>query len=102
MTCPSCKADKAHRSHRASLNDRVRKFFGFTAYRCHACNARFYAYRDGEKSDRLRTREEQRIMQLRRRLKWRKSKIEITAFAVCFAAFLVILYLVLQQRMSTE
>jgi len=78
------------------------KVFEMIPYRCHACSERFYAYRAGEKSDRLRTREEQKIMQLRRKLKWRKSKVELIAYGCGFLLFLVFLYMTIQHRVPTE
>ena len=101
MVCPQCKKPSAHRSHRSNLKDRALKLFQMVPYRCHACSARFYAFRAGETSDRLRTREEQNIMRLRRKLKWKRSKIQVAAFGVGFVVFLAILYLVIQQRVST-
>lgn len=78
------------------------KMFQMIPYRCHACKSRFYAFRDGEKSDRLRTREEQKIMQLRRRLKWKRSRRELAAYGTGFLVFLFVLYMVIQQRVSGE
>ena len=67
-------------------------------YRCHACNRRFYAYRDGETSSRLRSAEERRIMALRRKIRWKKSKVELAAYAICSVLVAVVIYYLIQQR----
>lgn len=69
-------------------------------YRCRNCGVRFFAYRAGETSDRLRTREEQKIMRLRRRLKWKKSKRELAVFMAGAMALMWILYVMMQQRIE--
>jgi hypothetical protein len=100
MICPKCKEDRAHRSHRSGIRDRILHFFSQIPYRCHACNHRFYAYRAGERSERLRTREEMKIMELRRRLRWKRSKRELMAYAIATALLLFIIYYTLQQRVD--
>jgi hypothetical protein len=100
MICPKCKENRAHRSHRAGLKDRLFYVFSQIPYRCHACNTRFYAYRAGEKSARLRTREEMKIMQLRRRLRWKRSKRELAAYGIAALLLLFIIYYTLQQRVD--
>ncbi|MGD1073179.1 MAG: hypothetical protein ABSB15_23950 [Bryobacteraceae bacterium] len=101
MICPKCRQDRAHRSHRSGIRDRILHFFHQIPYRCHACNARFYAYRAGEKSSNLRTREEMKIMQLRRRLRWKRSKRELAAYGIATLLLLFIIYYTLQQRVDT-
>ena len=102
MTCIKCGEAKAHRSHRAGIQDYVLKLFQYVPYRCRACGKRFYAFRSGEQSDRMRTREEQKIMQLRRQIKWKRSRREIAVFGI--AAFLLafLVYYLIQQRIVSE
>ena len=76
-------------------------FFSRTPYRCQACKERFYVYRQGENSSKLRTAEEQRIMKIRRKYKWRKSKRQLLVFLVSAMILAGILYFALQQRFTT-
>jgi hypothetical protein len=98
MTCPKCEQPRAHRSHRKGLRDYLYRYFQMIPYRCRNCGKRFYAYRAGETSSRLRTREERKIMELRRRLRWKKSKRQLAAYAVGVIALIAILYSLMQQR----
>jgi uncharacterized membrane protein len=102
MTCPKCGEARAHRSHRSGLKDRVYRLFRMTPYRCRACERRFYAYLAGEKSDRMRTREEQKIMRLRRRIKWRRSRRELLAFGSATAILVLVIYYLIQQRVVSD
>ena len=97
MICPKCRETKAHRSHRHGLKDRVLRIFQMIPYRCHACSTRFYAYRAGEKSSTLRTREERKIMELRRRIRWKRSRGQILAYGVASVLLLGMLYAILRQ-----
>jgi hypothetical protein len=98
MICPQCNEPKAHRSHRKSLQDKWMSLWGSHPYRCHNCHARFYAYRDGEKDDKLRTAEEQRIMKIRRQYKWRQTRRQILAFSICAVLAILAIYLIIQER----
>jgi len=46
----------------------------------------------------MRTREERKIMELRRRLRWKKSRRFLAAYAVGALALIAILYSLMQQR----
>jgi len=102
MTCPNCKESKAHRSHRAGIKDWIAGLTKRTPYRCGACKHRFYVYLHGETSTRLRTAEERRILRIRRKYKWRKSRRQLAAFAFCSIVLVAILYFLMQQRMPAE
>jgi hypothetical protein len=98
VTCPKCNQQRAHRSHRSGLKDHLYRYLHYIPYRCKDCKARFYAYRAGETSSRMRTREEQKIMRLRRRIKWKRSKRELAIYlAGALLAGVTIFYL-LQPR----
>ncbi len=99
MTCPHCKQHHAHRSHRSGLADRIRRLFQMIPYRCRTCKRRFYAFRAGEQSPRMRTNEERKIMELRRRLKWKRTKRELIIYG--FAALFVAIVIYLITRPST-
>ena len=102
MTCPKCGEERAHRSHRSGIRDHFYRLFQMIPYRCRACHRRFYAYRSGEKSDRMRTREEQKIMRIRRQIKWKRSRRELAAFASGALILVLIVYYLLQQRIASE
>jgi hypothetical protein len=98
VTCPNCKENKAHRSHRQGIRDWIMAWFAVKPYRCHGCKHRFYAYRDGETSPRLRTAEERRIMQLRRQIRWKQNRTELVAYAICSVIIAFVIYYLIQQR----
>jgi hypothetical protein len=100
MICANCKEPKAHRSHSQGFKDWLYKRFQLIPYRCKGCKARFYAYRAGEESSSLRTGEERKIMQLRRKLKWKRTKKELAVFAVGMILLFSMLFMALQQHMS--
>ena len=80
MKCTACNEAAAHRSHRRGLVDWFWNLLDRVPYRCQKCGARFYAYRTGEKSSKVRTPEEKRIQELRRGLKWKRSKRELIVY----------------------
>ena len=93
MICAKCGEPKAHRSHSKGFLDSVYKLFQMIPYRCHACKARFYTYRSGASSG-LRTAEERKIIELRRRLKWKNSKKVVAVYSVAAVIVAAILYYV--------
>ena len=98
MICVKCNRPQAHRSHRAGLRDQWHRLFQMIPYRCQACNTRFYAYRSGENSSKMRTGEERKIMALRRRIHWKRTKKELAIYALAAAVTICILYVAIQQR----
>lgn len=101
MICPKCGNSRAHRSHRVWF-DWVITLLGFKPYRCKDCSHRFYAHRSGENSAVLRTSEERRILKLRRKIRWKKTKATIVLFGLSSLVFLWLLYYLIQQRIVTE
>ena len=101
MLCPKCGQNRAHRSHR-SFRDWAVSWLSLKPYRCRDCQHRFYAYKGGVKSNKLRTTEERRIMKLRRSIKWKKTRGELILYAISSLIFLAILYYIIQQRVSSE
>jgi hypothetical protein len=71
-------------------------------YRCRECQHRFFAYRAGEKSSKLRTPEERRIMKLRRGIRWKRTRAELILYGIGSLIFLAILLYIIQQRIVTE
>jgi transposase-like protein len=102
MTCPSCGKPKAHRSHRSGLKDWALGFFHRQPFRCGACRFRFYVYRQGETSAKLRSSEERKILEIRRRYKWKKSRRQILAFTMVSLVLAAILYALMQQRIGGD
>jgi hypothetical protein len=102
MTCPKCGENRAHRSHRAGVRDVVYRLFRYIPYRCRNCQKRFYAFRAGETDDRMRTREEQKIMRLRRNIKWKRNKREIAMFSAAGLLLFALVYYLIQQRIVSE
>ena len=92
MNCPKCQDGTAHRSHRQGLKDYVWGQFSLIPYRCKNCRRRFYAYRAGEKSDKMRSPEERRIMKIRRAIKWKRSKREVSIFLFGASVFALVVY----------
>src|SRR5579863_1127257 len=101
MTCPKCGKNRAHRSHR-SLRDWTVSWLSLKPYRCRECEHRFYAYRAGAESSKLRTPEERRIMKLRRSIRWRRSRGELVLYGISTLIFVAFLYYIIQQRFSGE
>ena len=71
-------------------------------YRCKKCHIRYYAYLAGEKSDRMRTTEERRIMKIRRALKWKHAKRNLAVYAFGLIAFAIAAYLFTQQTTPSQ
>src|ERR1700683_2104489 len=101
MTCPKCGKNRAHRSHRSFL-DRAVSWMSMKPYRCRDCQHRFYAYRAGEKSSKLRTPEERRIMKLRRSIRWKRLSSELILYGIGALIFVAILYYIVQQHFTGE
>ena len=98
MICPQCNEPQAHRSHRGGFADWALGLMKRTPYSCRACKSRIYVYRHGESSTKLRTSEEQRIMKIRRKYKWKQSKRRLLAYGFCMIVLIAILFMLLQQR----
>lgn len=101
MNCPKCGNSTAHRTHRTWLDYAV-TWLGFLPYKCKDCQRRFLVWRNGELSPRLRTTEERRIMQLRRSIRWRRTRGELLLYGLGSLIFLAVLFYLLTQHISTE
>jgi hypothetical protein len=99
MICPNCSQNRAHRSHRG-FKDWLLSLLALKPYRCHNCKHRFYAYKSGAVSEKLRTSEERRIMKLRRSIKWKRRRGELILFGISSLVFLAILFYIIQQRVA--
>jgi len=76
-------------------------WLGLKPYRCGDCKHRFYAYRGGEGSEKLRSAEERRIMQLRRKIRWRRTRGELILYGIGSLIMAAIIYYVLHQSASS-
>jgi hypothetical protein len=47
VICPNCRWHRVHRSHMNTLERGILRSLGVRAFRCEACDARFYAYGHG-------------------------------------------------------
>lgn len=100
MICSKCGEPKAHRSHSQGVKDWIYKRVQLIPYRCHSCKARFYAYRSGSTSPALRTAEERKVIELRRRIRWKRTKKELAIYGAGAIVIICFLYIVMQQRVD--
>jgi hypothetical protein len=84
------------------MGDWAISWLALKPYSCRDCHHRFHAYREGAESSKLRTPEEQRIMKLRRSIRWKRSRVELILYGISSLIFLVILYYLIQQRVVGE
>ena len=99
MICPKCNENSAHRSHRTVLDWTI-SWLALKPYRCKSCAHRFYVYKSGVLSSKLRTPEERKIIQLRRSIKWRRTRVELLLYGISLLIFLAILVYLVQQRIE--
>ncbi len=102
MICPKCRENKAHRSRRSGVRDRLAGLFLRTPYRCGACKARFYVNLRAESAFKLRTPEEKRVIKLRRELQARKIRRQLIGYGLSSLILVLVLYYFFQQRIYTE
>ena len=99
MDCPKCHEDRAHRSHRHGLRERIASLVGYYPYRCRQCGHRFLRFRYAE--PKVKSGTEKEIRATRASLKWRHKKQEIWLYALGFLIFLAFLYYLTLPRMPT-
>jgi hypothetical protein len=103
VICPKCKSDRAHRSHRRGILERLVAVVAVYAYRCHACEYRFlrFRYAPGALPE-LASSTEREIRSTRSSIKWRRKRREVLIYGTGFALFLAFLYYITRQRDSGE
>ena len=96
MYCPKCKSDRAHRSHRRGLWERLAGILSFYPYRCRECYYRFLRFRYGKVPDREGgpTSTEREIRSTRSAIRWRRKKQEVALYLMGLVVFLIILYFI--------
>jgi len=99
VTCPKCKTDHAHRSHRQRWKDYVASLFEYYPYRCTECRHRFFVLRrEPPGTAEKPTATETEIRVTRSKLKWRRKRRELLLYGWALLAFLVFLYFVTRDR----
>ena len=94
MQCPKCKLDRAHRSHRKGVWERIVSLIGYYPFRCRQCEHRFLQYRylmpkaeRGEPSS-----AEREIRSTRMKLKRKHKMREFMLYALGMLLFCCFLY----------
>jgi len=99
VICPSCKADRAHRSHRRGVKERLSVLFSYNPYRCHECGYRFLLYRYAEQlPPKPLTATERQIISLRQTIRKKRSRRELLLYTSALMLFLLILYFITRER----
>jgi hypothetical protein len=94
MLCPKCKTDRAHRSHRIGLTERVVGAAGFLPYSCHGCHHRFLHRQSTPRAVRASANSsvEKEIAATRAARDWRRKQREILLYGLAVLLFGAILY----------
>jgi hypothetical protein len=94
MICPKCKSDRAHRSHRRGLLERIAGILLLYPHRCHACQHRYLRFKYGRMPDGSGgpSHTEREIRQTRAAVRWKQKKQELLLYAIGLLLFLVFLY----------
>ena len=94
MLCPKCKTDRAHRSHRNGLRERLAGIVGYVPYRCRDCGLRFLNFfysLPHPVSAPLRGAEKE-IAATQRSLRRKHKRRELVLYASALTLFVVVLY----------
>lgn len=103
MVCPSCKVDRAHRSHRRGVKERLAALFSYNPYRCHECGHRFLLYRYAEQSTlKPLTATERQIISLRQTIRKKRSRRELLLYTSALMLFVIILYWITREHMPSS
>ena len=99
MLCPKCKADRAHRSHRNGVAERLASAAGFFPYDCHACKHHFLRYRHStaENSRAAKTAVEREIAATRSAVSWKRNQREIVLYGLALLLFAAILFYLIRE-----
>jgi hypothetical protein len=97
MVCPKCKKDKAHRSHRSGVKERLASLFGFYPYRCFDCKFRFLRHKY-EPENPATSGTEREIKATRRNIRRKRVRREFLMYAAGLLLFLVFLYFLTRER----
>jgi hypothetical protein len=101
LTCPKCKTDSAHRSHRRGLLENIAGIFAIYPYRCRKCDNRFLKSKFSQEklpSSPGVASTEREIRVTRNAVKIARRRREILLYGACFAFFLAFLYYITRER----
>ena len=103
MTCPKCKSDTAHRSHRRNLLEQAAAVIAIYPYRCHKCSHRFlkskYVKEQAPSSPGVASTERE-IRATRNAVKVQRRRRELLLYGTCFGFFLAFLYYITREKGS--
>src|SRR5438128_2321254 len=94
MRCPKCKSERAHRSRRSKLRERLASTFGFYPHACRQCSHTFFAYRELSKEGvpSPNPAVESEIQKTRSARAWKQRQRDYLLYAVALLLFAAILY----------
>ncbi len=99
VTCPKCKTDNAHRSHREGLKDYVVSLFQYYPYRCKECGIRFSALRHKPPETAQKpTSSEKEIRVTRASYRWKQKRREFLIYGSALLVFLGFIYYLTRDR----
>jgi predicted Zn-ribbon and HTH transcriptional regulator len=99
MTCPKCKSDNAHRSHRRNSLERALAALGFYPYRCQKCDHRFRRSAFAlERTPSQHASTEREIRATRGKVTMARRRRELVVYGGSFAFFLAFLYYITRER----
>jgi hypothetical protein len=100
MWCPNCKADRAHRSHRAGVKEHLASLVAYYPYRCRECKHRFLHSRNAapEAPPSVHRSTEREIRATRRAKEWHRKKRYMAIYGIALVLFLVFIYLLTRDR----
>jgi hypothetical protein len=101
MTCPKCKSDSAHRSHRRGLVEHIAGLFAIYPYRCRKCENRFLKSKytqEAPPTSSVHASTEKEIRRTRNAVKILRRRRELLLYGGCFGLFLFFLYYITRER----
>lgn len=103
MTCPKCKADQAHRSHRRGLIEHGVSVVGYYPYCCQKCHLRFLHFRDAPVEETVagHPNVEREIKATRGAMKAKRKRREVVLYSAAILLFLAFLYYITIDRSNT-
>jgi hypothetical protein len=94
MLCPTCKTNRAGRSHRRGLIEYVASVVGYYPHSCRACHLRFLRLRRAQIEDTApgHPRVEREIKATRDAMKAKRRRQELLLYSAAIIVFLTLLY----------
>ncbi len=99
MTCPKCKSERAHRSHRKGFLELVAGWVAVYPYRCKGCGHRYLRFRYAKLPDPGPANSSEREIRATRKAMARRNKRrEFILYGVGILCFLAFLYYITRER----